>query len=136
SLDFGAFRVSDPIFTESKFNSLSLHYLSRYNVTFDFPNKRLYVQKSQAFDKRDERNMSGLHFLYKQGTKIVESVDSESAAEKAGLRAGDRILTVGDKTVDNLRMYEFERLFSQEASAIKVTIDRDGKQIDSSIRIK
>ncbi len=64
---------------------------------------------------------------------VVDSVQPGSAAEDAGLRAGDRILTVNGRALE--RFEDLQRLVPlTNGSVITLTINRDGETLSLSAR--
>jgi hypothetical protein len=74
------FNHRDLIFAKQKANLLGLNYLSRYLVTFDFPNRTVYLRKGKRFEAPDVLDRSGLHIIRAREKPIVESVDTGSPA--------------------------------------------------------
>lgn len=54
---FGTFVHRDLLFLEGSHDSVSLKYLSRYIVTFDFPRDRLYLARGRQFDAGSEKRL-------------------------------------------------------------------------------
>jgi hypothetical protein len=103
----GAFAVEEPILSETTGHSaLGLGFLSRFVVTFDFPRRRLYLTKSQYFDRPDRRNLSGLHLETKGGEIAVTLVDQGSPGAKAGIQPGDVVLQIGTLRAVMFSMYK------------------------------
>jgi hypothetical protein len=92
ALSIGGFAVHSPIFSESYGshpNRLGLRFWSHFAATFDFPERKVYLRKSANFGRLDRWNATGLH-LWKRGDSIeVAAVDSDSPADRAGLKKGD-----------------------------------------------
>lgn len=110
NLSLGSFEYQDLIFGEGIFSCLGLSFLSRHLVTLDFQNNRIYLKKGNDFKKIDETDMSGLHLLRISNKTIVHSVDEGSPAQKAGIRAKDVILKVGDRDANEYEMWELAQL--------------------------
>lgn len=110
NLSVGSFEYEKLIFGEGNWSYLGLSFLSRHIVTFDFSNSRMYLEKGKEFKKNDETDMSGLHLLRISNKTVVYSVDEGSPAQKAGIRANDVILKVGNKDANTYDMWELRRL--------------------------
>ena len=107
--------------------------MSRHIVTFDFPNSKVYFKKGKEFDKVDETDMSGLHLLRISGKTVVYSVDEDSHAHKAGIRANDIILKVGNKEASEYDMWKLRRLLmSGDKKKVVMTIKRGDGVIEVS----
>lgn len=58
---------------------------------------------------------------------IIEQVYANSAAQKAGLKKGDRLLTLDDRWTDSVRDFYEAATLLEAGKAIKLVIRRDGK---------
>jgi serine protease Do len=77
----------------------------------------------------------GQYFGVKEGA-LVRSVEKGSAADKAGIKAGDVITSLGNQNVSNPRdLTSYSRNGRQETSNIPVDITRDHKTIKFTIRV-
>jgi predicted aspartyl protease len=106
----GPFDYEGVIFDEGDINQLGREFLERHIVTFDFPNSKLYLKKGEKFKSVDEIDMSGLHLLRISGKTIVHSVDRDSPAYKAGIRAKDEILKIGNTDTVEYDICEIRRM--------------------------
>jgi len=132
-LSIGPIEYQDLIFGEGYLSTLGLPFLSRHIVTFDFPNSKVYFKKGKEFDKVDETDMSGLHLLRISGKTVVYSVDEDSPAHKAGIRANDIILKVGNKEASEYDMWKLRRLLmSGDKKKVVMTIKRGDGVIEVS----
>lgn len=124
NFSMGSFEYKDLILSESnRLCCLGLSFLSRHIVTFDFPNGKVYFKKGKEFNKVDETDMSGLHLLRISNKTVVHSVDEDSPAHKAGIRAKDIILGVENKDASEYDMWELRRLLmSGDKKKVAMTI--------------
>ena len=102
TLALGPFQHRNLHCTESKHNSISLSYLSRYRATFDFPRRTMYLNKGRRYDAADHEGMSGLQLSWKDGGVVVRNVDANRPGASAGITPGDRILRVDNLNVASL----------------------------------
>ena len=136
-LVLGGFEQRELIMDEGNQNLIGLGLLSRYVVTLDFPRMKMYLQKGQAFEKRDEMDMSGLHLWRIEGRTVVHSVDKSSPAEAAGIRPEDVVLEAGERSgaemdLDDLR----ELLKSGGGKEIRMTIRRGEEDKAVAFKLK
>jgi hypothetical protein len=130
-LAIGEFRYRDLIFSELDSSILGLEFLARHSVIFDFPNKRMYMEEARDYRKRDERDMSGLRLAKSYDKTIVHSVEVDSPAAKAGLKAGDVIIMVGRKLASQYDIWILRRdLMAMDGSKVEITFERDGQRKD------
>jgi hypothetical protein len=126
-LSFGGFTHRHLVFGESHFNMLGLPYWSRYVVTFDFPNRTVYLKKGSGFDQPARDDRSGLQLGRVSGRTLVDSVEDGCPAARAGIQPGDEIVTVAGKSVGGLRMFAIHLLLGSAGERLEVTIRRDGE---------
>ncbi|MGD0899076.1 MAG: PDZ domain-containing protein [Thermoguttaceae bacterium] len=129
-LSLGPFRHENLRFASSKQNALGLKYLSRYRVTIDFPNQRLYLAKGKRFSDHDRGSTCGLSLLFKPGALAVEKVDEKGPAQLAGVLAGDVITHLCGKPISALKPSEISRLLKAEDKAVQMTLQRGGKTME------
>lgn len=123
TLFLGSFEQRSLIFAEGSQNSLSLDFLSRYRVVFDFPGKRLFLTPTSRHAERDRRNLSGLSWRVIDGNVIITRVRESSPASAAGLRAGDVILQVDRHRANRLSALDFRRIITTPSTRL-ITVRR------------
>jgi hypothetical protein len=90
----GDFNHRGLVFSEGSFNALSLEFLSRYVVTFDFPRRRVFMRPAKRHMDAERLDSSGLSLMKRGGDWIVTRTKENSAAEAAGLRKGDVLVEI------------------------------------------
>jgi serine protease Do len=65
---------------------------------------------------------------------VISSVSPGTPAAESGLRAGDRLLKVGDELVASAVMLQSLIEFAPIGEELTVTIERDGKRLDVKVR--
>jgi hypothetical protein len=126
-LRLGEFTIPNPVFRECRRNLLGLDLLSRFVVTFDFPNDTLYLKKGNRFDKTYPVDLSGMHLMRQGGKPVVGSVQKGSAAAAAGFKPNDMLVEVGNAKADQTSLVQLRELFSKEAKDLRVTVRRGNK---------
>src|SRR5262249_20622668 len=121
-LSLGKFTLRGGIMGEAKANRLGLGFCTRFVVTFDFANEKLYLKKSKRFDTPCTVDLSGLHIERKNDEVVVSSLDKESAAAAAGFRPGDVLVQVGDIKASKATLFQLRQMFSKEARALRVVV--------------
>ena len=84
--------------------SLGMRCLSRFRVTFDLPNGRLYLAKSDRFNKPDRMERVGIFLLRREGRTLVGYVRKGSAAEDAGVCVDDELIAIAHVAVTGMRL--------------------------------
>ena len=127
-LGIGDFHYRDLIFSEMDSSMLGLDFLAWHGVIFDFQNKCMYVEEGRDYRKRDDRDMSGLRIAKSYDKTIVHSVEVNSPAKKAGLKAGDVIIMVGQKLASQYDIWILRRdLMAMDGSKVEITFERNGQ---------
>ena len=66
----------------------------------------------------------------------INSVEKDSLAENAGIKAGDRIVKIDNVKVTSTANFRFNLYKHKIGDKITITIERDGKEMDFSITLK
>jgi serine protease Do len=76
------------------------------------------------------------HFFAVQNGLLVRSVDKSSPADRAGLRAGDILTAIGERSLQDSRdLNSYFRVQHEHAPRITLTVERDHKQMSVSIAV-
>lgn len=103
---------------------LGADFLSRFRVIFDLPHKQvIFVPRRKALAAA-EFDMSGV-FVRATGAELqrflIDEVRTDSPAAKAGLRAGDEIVSIDDVATPSMHLGDLrERLKSDDGRRVKI----------------
>jgi hypothetical protein len=103
--------------------------LRRFKVIFDYPRRRLIVERNVHFEEPFEYDMSGLSVrAYGAAFKIfkIYQVLEESPAGRAGLRVGDLIEDIDGVPASRLTLEQIHQRMKVPGHEYKLTIKRDG----------
>lgn len=128
--------LRNPVVKKGDANLLGLGFWSRHVVTFDFPNRVIYLSQGDRFNEPDRYDLSGLHLLRIDGATIVYSIDDESPAANAGVQPKDRILKMDGKDIGKLSLFTIRKKLSVEAEKVEMTIQRGERQLDVAFPLK
>jgi hypothetical protein len=128
SLSIGQNSHRKLVFARQTTNLLGLNFLSRYVVTFDFPQGTVYLKKGKRFNDLDEQDRSGLHIVRSGKTTSVETIDAESPAALAGVRAGDEILRIEDRDASEQTLFAIRKMFCCPAKQVRLSVRRDNQE--------
>jgi hypothetical protein len=85
--------------------SIGGEVLSRFTIVFNFPKEIVYLKKGGSFKKKFHYNLSGITVKAK-GSRLnvfeITEVRKQSSAEKAGIQAGDIIISLNGVQSDAL----------------------------------
>jgi len=114
---------------------VGMETLQRFVVAFDFPHKRMYLSPLPTIVDPFGYERSGLR-LQAAGpgfdrVEIVRVV-SGSAAERAGVRPGDRLLQVDGRDAGKLGL-EMIRQKSHNQQTLDLVLERNGKEIEAHL---
>ncbi|UXI68454.1 aspartyl protease family protein [Tahibacter amnicola] len=101
--------------------------LRRFTVTLDYENRRIYLEPNSEFGEADSFDRSGL-WLHSDGAalKIVE-VAPHSAAEKAGLKAGQRLTAIDGMPVARRTLAQWRAHLRDTAAGQSVALQAEGQ---------
>ncbi|MFN2394323.1 MAG: aspartyl protease family protein [Bacteroidales bacterium] len=114
--------------------------LSRFHVIIDYPSSRLLLRKNLDFKKDFHSNLSGMDIIAK-GMKfnefVVNHVRKNSVAFEAGIKKGDKLLSVNRNPLTGMNIDEVVGLFNQSPGTIlHLQLQRDNKIYRQTIRLR
>jgi hypothetical protein len=104
--------------------------LRRFTVAFDYGAKRMYLAPNADFAKADSFDRSGLFLLGDGDALLVADVAPQSAAERAGLEAKDRIVAIDGAPANGAALIAVRAKLRESPAGTKLKVDRvrDGNQ--------
>lgn len=144
ALTFGGLRHAGLVFRDCKPNtpsSLGLSFLTRYIITFDFPNDCMYVKPSKHFNKPSPDDVSGaarfgIYLKRQDGGVFIERVEAGSAAEASRIRAADALLAIDGRDVSRERFFVIHTLFMTNADSYHVKMRRGTTEFETRMTIR
>ncbi len=114
--------------------------LNRFNVTFDYSSKKMYLTKGDKYRDKFEYDMSGMT-LNAVGPSLdtlkVVTVNPDGPAFKADIRPGDVIQRINGRNLRSNSLSEIYNLLqSRDGRKIRVVILRDGEKKKVKFRLK
>jgi len=115
---------------------LGADVLSRYRVTINYRRRTLDLQPATPTAPRtDDWIQVGVQCLHDETGYVVRGVFSPSPAEKAGIQAGDRVVSIDGQPVAGLSPDEVAaRLRGRAGSIVELVIERNGDRL--TVRVK
>lgn len=155
SLELGKYKIEEIIanfpdpnsYTDTLFWKKYIHrngaiggeILSRFKVTFNFPDEEVYLKKNSAFKRHFNYDMSGLTVKAK-GARLrnyeITNIRNGSPGDNAGLKVGDLIVAVNGTPVYNLDLNHVNGFFnSKPGRRVSVEVERDGVRTKFEFRL-
>jgi hypothetical protein len=130
AVQVGKFRHEGLIVNGSEQNAISLSYLARYVVTFDFPRNKLYLKKGRTFDFPDDHFTLWDVTVDRDSEKVVvREVSGYGPARRIGLQAGDIVESINDCRTRRLSNWQVRRLFGREGRPLKAVVLRGAERL-------
>lgn len=102
--------------------------LERFNVVFDFAECRMWVRPNRNFDS-PSRYLFGVALTPHNDHWVVNGLLEGGKADRAGVKRGDKILTINDKSPAEMSKAERKALV-RTREPWRVTIDRNGTPVE------
>lgn len=135
---------SVPVFIfEDVYNLTSYPYLGgligndllrRFNVILNYHRKEFYIKPNSHFDDLFDYSYSGIELYFENGVIILGDVAEGSPAENAGLKEGDRVISINNNFSQNLQQFKHE--LQTAGQKIRIVIERDKELMQFEFKIK
>jgi hypothetical protein len=139
SLSMGPFKLPGLYFSDggdADEHRLDLGFWSRYQVTFDFPGKAVYLNKGRCYADPDGIDGSGLSILLHKGLAMVEVVAPNSPAAKAGIRKGDQVVSIAGRKAAGANLVVLRRLLWGEGRTVRLVVRRGEEKREVPLRLE
>lgn len=121
-------------------NLLGNRLLSRYRVTFDAPNSKLYLEPSAKFSAPETFDRGGLRIACQADQNQVQRVDPNSPADLSGMAVGDIITGIDGVPVKGVNVCRLrEKLKGPPDDNVRVTeltIERNGQSLAKTLELR
>ncbi|MFZ4507995.1 MAG: PDZ domain-containing protein [Fimbriimonas sp.] len=104
-------------------------FLKNFNILIDYDRRRVWLEKHSPTVENDAPGDVGISAAYSDRVKrvVVFRVAPSSPAEKAGLKAGDQILSLDGKELLTPTFRQMEKLLQGEkGTKVKLAVSRQG----------
>lgn len=132
--------IMDAVQLAGRDGSVGSQILKRFNMIFDYQNKRFYFVKNHFFRDPFQYNIAGVELVQ---TVLffpvfeVNKVWKNSKAEKAGIKVGDMIFEVGGEKTYFKTLSEIKKIFSTSSKKpLKLLVKRNDDFIKISLDMK
>ena len=128
--------TSEGVKTQAEGVNLGSGILKRFNVTFDYTNKRMLLEPNKAFEKPFEWDMSGMRLeAAAAGLRIGELVVGSPAAD-AGLAVDDVVTHVNGKPASTQNMFELRDLMKRDGIEMKIRALREARPVEVKFTLR
>jgi predicted aspartyl protease len=112
--------------------------LSRYNLEFDLPAKKIYLERNSNYSKPFTINCSGLDVQLSEDKKkvLIHQVFEGSEGEAKGIKVNAELRSLNGKTMDELNLAEVKDMLKQDGETVNVVVFQDGAEKSVSIKLK
>jgi membrane-associated protease RseP (regulator of RpoE activity) len=113
--------------------------LRRFKVTIDDSRQRMRLEPNSRLSDPFESDMSGIVIDAEgKGCRIfkVVGVSEKSPAAESGIVAGDEIIAIDGKPVNQFNSARVEKLLMQDGATRSLTLRRDGKERVVAIKLR
>ena len=132
-------QTRDGLFADAGFDGLlGTDVLRQFIVTLDLANDKMYLKRDpKAHIDLDRFSTIGIQFAKDaEGSFTIMAVWSPSPATAAGLKIGDRILSVNQMDVRSMSLDDFSRqIHGRPGTAVHLIVDSSGYRHDASMAI-
>jgi len=116
---------------------IGLGLFSRFNIIYDYPRRRMFLEPNRRFVEPSEYDMSGLVLRKgKDGAWIVDHVYPGTPADEAGLAAGDTVIKINGAASSIHNRFDLHDLFRESGVQVTLTVTRNGAERTVSLRLR
>ena len=113
--------------------------LRRFTVIFDYAHQVMYLEPNSQFNDPFDAGMSGLSLISAPpdfSSFRVAFIVPDSPAAVAGMKAGDVVTAIDGKPVKEIALASTAKMFREEGRTYRFTVQRDGKTMDVSVKMR
>lgn len=112
--------------------------LHRFNIVFDYKNRKMWWSKNSKFDERFFVNSSGILLqLDKSLSKLmVHQVNAGSPAEEAGVLTNDEITEINGKPFSDCNLVKVRDILSSETGEVSLRLIRGSKMLKVDLKLR
>jgi hypothetical protein len=127
--------TDEPSLTNRDFIGFGL--LSRFNIIFDYPHQRMFIEPNDRFGDPFEFSMSGMALRQgPDGNLVIVQIFPDSPASEAGLKRGDVITRVNGVDARRYKTWDLAPMLREEGKTVDFSVSSDGKELEVSITLR
>ena len=105
--------------------------MRRFNMVLNYPRREIHILPNSHFNESFDYAYTGLGLYFIDGRIIAEDVIKGSPADKAGIRMGDELISVGKNISYNIQAYK--NILQTPNEEIKLIVKRNDRLIELTI---
>jgi len=149
SMEIGPYSWKDPLVilsgaergglaSEDYAGNIGNEVFERFKCTFDYEHRTLYLEPGKRYAKTDRFSRAGVQLArFGDAVKAMQVLPG-SAAEAAGIREGDEVVSLDGKPILDWTQDSVTEMFENGAAEEKHTLElrRDGKKRKVTVKLK
>jgi hypothetical protein len=108
--------------------------LRRFNVILNYGRREIYLLPNSHYRDPFDYSYTGMNSYWMDGIIVVSDVMKNSPAERAGLKPGDIIVSIGNNFTGNIQTYK--TILQNIGEKVPIIVRRDTKLIEVSIKVQ
>jgi hypothetical protein len=121
---------------DSKNGNLGSGILKRFNVTFDYANKRMLLEPNKSFEAPFEWDMSGMRLKPVETGLRIDDLVAGSPAADAGLAVDDVVTHVNGEPASTKNMFELRDMMKRDGTEMKIKATREGRPVEVKLTLR
>lgn len=101
--------------------------MRRFNTILNYPKRELHITPNSSFNDKFDYAYTGLSLYEYENKIIIDDIVEKSPADKAGLKNGDELLSVGTNISGKIQQYE--TILQKTDEQIILIIRREGSPL-------
>jgi predicted aspartyl protease len=112
--------------------------LRRFNTTFDYKARRMWVERNETFGVPFATDCAGLRIKLDEDMVrvVVHTVVEGSPAAEAGIEVGDEIVAINERPVEGQPLATLRKEFQRKGETVRVDYVQEGEARSCSLRLR
>ena len=112
--------------------------LERFDITFDYPKKKMYFEPNALYKKEFLVDASGIGLqLDPSQTKVlIHEVHEHSPAMEAGLKVNDEIVGVNGQPASDYSLVQLREMFCEAGTMVKLEVASAGEKKTINLKLR
>ncbi len=131
NLPIGISQVSQGIQSNSHVSGIiGNRLLRKFNILFDYPHHRLYLEKSEHFDEKLQVNCSGMDVQMNEDMSavLIHQIIEGGPADEFGIMVNDELISINGKKAIELSLVEIEEMLKKDGGTAVLEV-KEGNRI-------